>query len=219
MEIIPVIDIAGGRAVAGRSGEREKYEALKSIYADSSDPVEIARNMPFKRLYAADLDGVMKGKPDLRLLKLLGSIKEVLTDIGIRRYEDYIALRGVGVTPIVATETLADATRLKEMLDRGAIVSIDVKWGKVLSPFLSGDIKEAFEFFRREGASKFIFLDISAVGTMAGNRFDFLRRLELVGIEVMVGGGITQGDLDHLKNLGVSGALVGTALHRGFLTP
>ncbi len=219
MELIPAIDIAGGKAVAGRSGERENYKELRSIYADSSDPLEIAKNLPFKRLYVADLDGITRVKPDLELLKKLGSIKEVMADIGIRVYEDYLILQGLRVTPIVATETLAGARGLKEMLDGGAAVSIDMKLGKVLSRFLTSDAGDAFEFFRREGASKFIFLDISAVGTLGGGKFGFLRNIDFGGAEVMVGGGIVADDIPILEAMGVNAVLVGTALHRGLIKP
>ncbi|MDI6655580.1 MAG: HisA/HisF family protein, partial [Candidatus Hydrothermarchaeota archaeon] len=38
MEIIPVLDIMHGKAVSGKSGERKKYQELKTVFASSPDP-------------------------------------------------------------------------------------------------------------------------------------------------------------------------------------
>ncbi|MEE8167611.1 MAG: HisA/HisF-related TIM barrel protein [Candidatus Hydrothermarchaeales archaeon] len=216
MEIIPVLDVMGERAVAGKSGERETYSELKTIFSDSSDPVGIAETLPFDRLYVADLDGIMRGEPDLKLLDRLSRVKKVLVDIGIRDYKDFQKLDPLDVDVIVATETLKSPDRLQDML-HGAIVSIDMKDRKVLSPFLPEEVSEAFDFLKNMDAKRFIFLDISSVGTLTGNRFDFLRALDWSSEEITVGGGITGDDLKVLEEMGVKGALVGTALHRGLI--
>ena len=45
LEIIPVLDLMNSVAVSGKSGNRETYTPLKTIYASSSDPVEIANSL------------------------------------------------------------------------------------------------------------------------------------------------------------------------------
>ncbi len=50
MEIIPVIDMMKGVAVSGKSGRRDEYLPLKTIFCDSSDPIEIASSIPSKKL-------------------------------------------------------------------------------------------------------------------------------------------------------------------------
>ena len=45
MEIIPVLDLKSGIAVSGESGERSNYKPLKTVYSQSSNPVEIARTL------------------------------------------------------------------------------------------------------------------------------------------------------------------------------
>ena len=49
IEIIPVLDLKSGIAVSGKSGNRNKYKPLKTVYSSSSNPVEIARNLKEKR--------------------------------------------------------------------------------------------------------------------------------------------------------------------------
>src|SRR3972149_5735250 len=88
MEIIPVVDIRGGRAVAGKGGRREEYRDLETVFYPSPDPLEIARRMPYERLYVADLDGVVQGKPDIPLLEELAGVKKLMVDAGIRTPED-----------------------------------------------------------------------------------------------------------------------------------
>ncbi len=62
-----------------------------------------------------------------------------------------------------------------------------------------------------------IVLDLLRVGSGEGVNVDFLKNvIAEVGIDVYVGGGVRDiNDLVELKNLGVSGALVATALHTG----
>jgi phosphoribosylformimino-5-aminoimidazole carboxamide ribotide isomerase len=219
MEVIPVLDIMDGIAVAGESGRRWEYTELKSIYADTSDPLEIAMHLPHRRLYVADLDGIEKGNPNLSLLKNLGHLKSLIVDIGIKDYKDFQLARALNVDVVVATETLQEEDYIDRMIDNGCVISIDMKDGKVLSQmgFLEKPA-DAFEHFRSLGADWFIFLDISAVGTLSGSRFNFLRDIDIEDAEVIVGGGILPRDLPVLEAMGVDGVLIGTALHRGLFT-
>ena len=67
------------------------------------------------------------------------------------------------------------------------------------------------------GVSQIIVLDLARVGSGEGVNLDFLKRvIAEVGVEVYVGGGVRDiNDLIELKELGVSGALIATALHSG----
>ena len=59
LEIIPVIDLMNSVAVSGKSGNRSTYTPLQTIYASSSDPMEIATSLKranAKEMYIADLD-------------------------------------------------------------------------------------------------------------------------------------------------------------------
>src|SRR4051812_48567999 len=62
MDVIPVIDVGHGQAVAAVGGHRANYRPLQSPLAAGSDPVEVARGFtalfPFRVLYVADLDGI-----------------------------------------------------------------------------------------------------------------------------------------------------------------
>lgn len=216
MEIIPVIDVMNGIAVSGKSGRREEYTELKTVFADSCDPVEIAKNLPFKRLYVADLDGIMKGAPNLKMLEELSRIRQLMVDVGIRNLKDYNRISNLDADVIVGSETLCDFKTL-ETISRerqGLIFSIDIKDKRVMSPFLPHDPIETFELLVNR-IKRFMILNISSVGTLSAD-FSLLDRLKIPGVEVYYGGGIKKENINKLKKIEISGVLVGTALHKGF---
>ena len=71
--------------------------------------------------------------------------------------------------------------------------------------------------FKEMGVSNVIVLDLTRVGSDEGVNVDFLKKaLEKKTLDVYVGGGVRDiKDLVELKDLGVCGVLVATALHSG----
>jgi phosphoribosylformimino-5-aminoimidazole carboxamide ribotide isomerase len=101
-------------------------------------------------------------------------------------------------------------------------VSVDLKEGKMLS--LSEAIKsmDTLSFTQKlagRGISHIILLDLGRVGTEHGINSAVLEDiLEKTSLEVLVGGGITGiQELEELRKLSVSGALIATILHNGKL--
>jgi phosphoribosylformimino-5-aminoimidazole carboxamide ribotide isomerase len=215
MEVIPVLDIMGGIAVSGKSGRRDEYTSLKTVFADSSIPLEIAENLPYKKLYVADLDGIMKGTPDIEMLGELCKIKNVMVDAGIKNIDDYGRISHIDADIILGSETLQDLETLVAIKKEAEVVfSIDIKDGKLMSPFLPREPFEAFALLKNK-VKRFIILNISSVGTLSSD-FSFLEKFILPDVEIYYGGGIKKEDIEKLKKIGVSGVLVGTALHKGF---
>jgi phosphoribosylformimino-5-aminoimidazole carboxamide ribotide isomerase len=214
MEIIPVIDLMKGKAVAGKSGKREEYKELKTVFADKPDPIEIARNLPYERLYVADLDGIVHGVPDINLLKKLAKEKKIMADIGIRTLEDFEKISKLVHEVVVGTETLRDVKTLENILrkDKDILLSIDIKDGKVISRFLPKEPNKALKFLEKKGVARFIILNISCVGTLRAQYINIK-----TNAEVYVGGGIGRKDLKKLRKMGIAGVLIGTALHQGLL--
>jgi phosphoribosylformimino-5-aminoimidazole carboxamide ribotide isomerase len=97
---------------------------------------------------------------------------------------------------------------------------LDFKGDKVLVKLGFDGCKEPMcllREFKEMGVSGAIVLDLARVGSGEGVNVDFLKEVfEQVAIDVFVGGGVWDiEDLVELKNLGVSGVLVATALHSG----
>ncbi|MEE8401483.1 MAG: HisA/HisF-related TIM barrel protein [Candidatus Hydrothermarchaeaceae archaeon] len=217
MEIIPVIDIKNGIAVSGKSGLREKYTGLKTIFATSPDPVEIVKKLPFKRLYVADLDGIMRGDPNHKMLEELSRLRKLMVDAGIRTIEDYHRISGLDAEIIIGSETLRDFRTLDAIYSehKNIIFSVDIKDGKVMSHFLPPKPNDAVELLL-DRIKRLLILDISSVGTLSLN-FSLLEPLKGHDLEFYYGGGIKKEDIKNLKKMGIEGALVGTALHQGLM--
>jgi phosphoribosylformimino-5-aminoimidazole carboxamide ribotide isomerase len=218
VEIVPVLDIRGGVAVSGRSGNRETYRPLQTVFSEGSNPIEIAENLPFSRLYVADLDGIVGERPDTKKLKNLSEITNVMADIGVREYEDLQVFRELKCDIILGTETVSGVNIINDALKqfgRRIIVSIDIKDGFVLSSFLPKRPADAYYSLTDLGVERIIFLDISAVGTGKSD-FSFIKDLNKPG-EILLGGGIAKKDIRSMEELNVEGVLVGTALHKGEL--
>ena len=223
MKIIPVLDIMHGRAVHAVRGERHSYRELKSIFAESSSPVEIARNLPYPELYVADLDAIMHRSPNLEILEKLASLKKVLLDYGVRSEDELELASQLSCIPVIGTET----AQSMEVFEAGVVrwgeelfASLDVKAGKVLSPFLPASPVDAFKVLQKVGVARIIYLDLSRVGTLDSAPWEALRRIikrKKEKTRVYAAGGIKKEDMPELKKLGISGALIGTALHKGML--
>jgi phosphoribosylformimino-5-aminoimidazole carboxamide ribotide isomerase len=100
------------------------------------------------------------------------------------------------------------------------VVSLDLKGNKVLVKLGFDGCSDVFcllKQFKEMGVSQMIVLDLLRVGSGEGVDIDFLKKvIAEVGIDVYVGGGVRNiNDLVELRNIGVSGALVATALHTG----
>ncbi|WP_456475603.1 HisA/HisF-related TIM barrel protein [Candidatus Pyrohabitans sp.] len=222
-KIIPVLDIMQGRAVHAVRGERHRYRELKSIFAESSSPVEIARNLPYPELYVADLDAIMHRSPNLEVLEKLASLKKVLLDYGVRSEDELELASQLGCIPVIGTET----AQSMEVFEAGVAVwgeelfaSLDVKDNEVLSPFLPASPIDAFKVLEKVGATNIIYLDISRVGTLGSAPWEALKQVlkqKKEKTRVYPAGGIKKEDMPELKKLGISGLLVGTALHKGLL--
>ncbi|MEM1514696.1 MAG: HisA/HisF-related TIM barrel protein [Candidatus Bathyarchaeia archaeon] len=233
MKVIPVIDILNGVAVHAVRGERERYRPLKSVLCKLTDPICVARAFKeagFTKLYIADLDAILRGTSNLDVLKQINSrIKlDMMIDAGINTIEKARLFLNLGISNIViGTETLPNLYFIEEVLREldaeKVVISIDIMGSEILS--ISEEIRrykprELAEKLEEIGITKLIILDLKRVGSETGVHLTLLREIvESTTSEVFAGGGIRDiKDLEDLEKIGVSGALVATALHKGTIT-
>ncbi|MGQ9545374.1 MAG: HisA/HisF family protein [Candidatus Bathycorpusculaceae bacterium] len=234
MKVVPVIDILNGVAVHAIRGEREKYKPLKSVLCKSANPIHIARTFEavgFTDLYIADLDAILGKQPNLNVLKRIRAEVNlnVMVDACINTIERAEKLLETCASSIViGTETLKELSFVEKALKNfGAervVVSIDMIENEILS--MSESIKRhkpapLAETLQKMGVAKVIILDIKRVGSEQGVNLSLVKEIvERTNLEVLTGGGIRNiTDLEELSKIGVSGALVATALHKGAITP
>ena len=232
MKVIPVIDVLNNVAVHGKRGERNKYKPLKSGLFVSKNPVTIAsffESMGFTGLYLADLDSILGNSINLNLFKQIAQTTNLdfMVDSATSNLSRAKELIDANVPKVViGSETLDSLDFVKQVVDvfgeNKVIVSIDQKDGKLLSKSSVISFMDVFSFLNKLeklGVTQIIFLDLGRVGTEYGVDMQFIQKI--VGnndFDVIVGGGIRNfTELEELNRIGITGALVATALHDGTL--
>jgi phosphoribosylformimino-5-aminoimidazole carboxamide ribotide isomerase len=234
LKIIPVIDVLNGIVVHAVRGRRKEYQPLKSKLCASTDPVDVAATLKalgFSELYVADLDAIAGRHPNLSMFKRIVDKTglRLMVDAGITSLKTAEELLGNGVSKvIIGTETLPSASLVAEAVKsfgtEKVMVSLDLMNGQVLSKFELGALVEPMALLRKfqnMGVSQIIVLDLAKVGSGEGVNTQFLKEVARnIKAEVYVGGGVRGvKDLVTLKDLGVFGVLVATALHSGKISP
>jgi phosphoribosylformimino-5-aminoimidazole carboxamide ribotide isomerase len=235
MHILPVLDLIGGRVVRGVGGRREEYRPVESQLVSSSEPQAVARafadRFGLTDLYLADLDAIAGAAPAWDVYRALCDAGfRLWVDAGVRELGRTLDLAAGWIDGVVlGLETLAGPEVLARSVERlgGKVVfSLDLRGGQPLgdrAAWRDGDAYSTAAEAVRAGVRRMIVLDLARVGGGAGLGTESLcARLaaEHSAVEVYAGGGV--GGLDDLRRLrdsGVRGALVASALHDGRLRP
>ena len=220
--IIFVLDVLNGIAVHAKRGERAKYRPVQgSRICDSSSPLDIISALKPREVYIADLDRLQHTGDNFELIKRISGIVKTMADIGAESMKDVEKCAGIADTVILGTET-ASFNLIKNATGAfpGRInVSIDIKDGRVLTKDKSMMMRpqELVGRLNDHDVKDIIVLDLNKVGTGAGIDTDFLRNIaEASAHSVLAGGGIRDmSDINALEEIGISGALVATAVHEG----
>jgi phosphoribosylformimino-5-aminoimidazole carboxamide ribotide isomerase len=230
LKVIPVIDILDGVAVHAVRGRRSKYQRLKSVLCASADPLDVAlafKMLGFNELYIADLDAIMTGRPKFSVLQQMADATglRLMVDAGIADLERAEkVLKSHVAKVIIGTETLPSISfvgeAIKSLGNECVVVSLDLKGEKVISGFELGNLSSPLDVLRelqRMGVEHVIVLDLARVGSGEGVNMALLKEaLKNQKIKVFVGGGVRDiEDLVELRDVGVFGVLVATALHSG----
>jgi phosphoribosylformimino-5-aminoimidazole carboxamide ribotide isomerase len=225
MEIIPAIDIRGGRCVRLYQGDYGQETVF------DEDPVTVALmwySQGARWLHVIDLDGAVAGEPEN--MEAIGKITEesgLLIELGggIRQEEVAERLLGQGVRRIILGTAAIENRQLVERLCRrfgqAIAVSLDSRDGKIaIHGWQKNTVTEVLQLSQEmveAGVRRFIYTDIRRDGTLTEPNFDMIERLVAeTNVPVMVAGGIAR--LDHLrriKQLGAEGAIIGKALYTG----
>jgi len=237
VRLIPVLDVRGGVVVRAVAGQRAAYRPLESVLTASTDPVEVAQDLwqalGMAELYVADLDAIEEGGYNGRVAPRVAEVAawaervgvRLLLDAGVGTVEAARALsRARQATVVVGTETLgqpADLANIVAALGAGQVVgSLDLRGGAVLSPvadLASCTPEQAASQLASQGIQELLVIDLARVGTRSGlPSYLGLIAHAWPGLSVLAGGGVrTSEDLRALRESGVAGALVATALHDG----
>ena len=226
MEVIPAIDLRGGKCVRLYQGDY----ARETVYSD--DPLDTALrwvDMGASRLHIVDLDGARDGMPaNLNAVERIAGAVDVPLHLGggIRDRDTARAAIGAGVSRIMlGTAAVEDAELIRSLLSEfGAesiIVSVDAKDGMVaLRGWTEGSGALATELvadMAAQGVLRFLYTDISRDGTLTEPNFDGVSALVNQGdIRLIAAGGIASvAHLERLAEIGAEAAVVGRAIYTG----
>ena len=217
MKIIPVIDLLGGQAVHAVKGQRAHYQPLKSSLCSGCEPFEVAnallKQSHSQTLYIADLDALMGNGPQTELIndlqaKLPGI--ELWLDSG---YPVHTAARP-GLKAVIGSESLSssDWAELQGHDFGNWILSLD---------FFNGAPKGYAGILTQPESwpDHVIVMSLDQVGSFDGPdwpRLENILALAPARCQLIAAGGIRhQADILRLSSIGVSVALVASALHAG----
>jgi phosphoribosylformimino-5-aminoimidazole carboxamide ribotide isomerase len=225
MEVIPSIDLKGGRCVRLYQGDYAKETVF------SNDPVGTAQrweSLGASRLHVVDLDGAASGEPrHLTVVAKIAATLRIPVQVGggIRRMEMIDQYMKAGIKRVVLGTAAVENTELvKEAclaFGDAIVLGVDARDGFVAvrgwqdkTSALAADLIQQMEAL---GARRFIYTDIARDGTLTEPNFQAIAELMAKARSpIIASGGVTS--IDHLRRLsqlGVEGAIIGRALYTG----
>jgi phosphoribosylformimino-5-aminoimidazole carboxamide ribotide isomerase len=230
-EILPAIDLRGGRVVRLRQGDFDRETAYETRPATVAEGFARAGA---RWLHVVDLDGARSGVPAhgvviAEIVAAVGEATSVEVAGGLRDETSVAAaLESGAARAIVGTAALADPAFAGRLIDahgpRRVAVAIDVRDGRAVGHGWATDAKgvaaaDAIHRLADVGVETFEVTAIERDGLLEGPNlvlYERLVRLER-GAIVASGGVTTLDDLRAVRAIGCTGAIVGRALYEGRL--
>lgn len=228
MQIYPAVDIKNGKCVRLKQGNFDNV----TIY--EQNPVKAAQNwieQGATYLHIVDLDGAKQGNSENE--KIIADIVKlsdvpVQTGGGVRSLEDIERKLSKGVSRVILGTIAVKQQELvqKAVQKFGAdkiVVGIDAKQGKVaIAGWEEVSNISALELcftMKKYGVKTIIYTDIAKDGMMSGVNLESTKEMiQKTGMNIIASGGISSmQDLENVKNINVSGVIVGKALYQGAL--
>lgn len=215
MQIIPVIDLLNGAVVHAQQGQRHTYQPIKSLLTHSSKPLDIVAALlnvyPFSQLYIADLNAIQQSGDNFNVIRTISQKFPQLKlwiDAGIH-YSQFIPHSSV----ILGSENfskLESFLAIKNQQIGNFILSLDFMPNSYQGP---AELLESSQHWPQD----VIVMSLQNVGANQGANANLMQKMLALasGKNLYAAGGIRNAeDLVALKNMGIHGALIATALHQ-----
>ncbi|MBQ5909958.1 MAG: 1-(5-phosphoribosyl)-5-[Bacteroidaceae bacterium] len=227
IELIPAIDIIGGRCVRLSQGD---YERQTTYDAEPADMVKRFADCGVKRVHVVDLDGAKAAQPEnLPTLEKMAGIDGVniewggglKTETAVRQVFDAGAAYAI-VGSVAAKQPDLFTTWLNAFGAERMVLGADVREGKVSVSGWQEDlnlgIEALIDTFQPHGLRQVICTDISRDGMLQGPSFDLYTQLQTAypDIDFTVSGGISSmDDIRRLDSLNLRKVIIGKAIYEG----
>ena len=240
MQLIPVIDLMRGQVVHAKRGNRKHYQALQSTLCDSHCPLVVVDALfklyPFSTIYIADLDAILGLGDHTEMIAQISRAYPTINfwlDCGIRQvnarslyaYENTDsnktgAENNANIRVVIGSENIAnlqDYRAISYACESSHVLSLDYSATSALG---ITELHQSARFWPDDT----ICMTLNAVGAEQGvdiERITMLNQLNAARKKpsnLYVAGGVrNRADLELIAEMGMSGALVATALHNGSL--
>ena len=225
MNIIPAIDLIGGKAVRLMKGDYNRV----TVYHDH--PEEVAKSFEQQGaqfLHIVDLDGAKDGNTaNFETIRKIVQSTTLSVEVGggIRSLETVKKYADLGVSRvIIGTAAVTDPQFLEEAMRQypdHIAVGIDIKDGMVaIKGWLETSSVFCEDFFAEMqalGVRTVICTDVSKDGAMKGTNLSLYRILSRrFSVDIVASGGVSSlEDVKALREMGLYGAIVGKAYYTG----
>ena len=225
MEIIPAVDIKGGKCVRLYQGDYFKETVF------SENPVDVAmgwKAQGARRLHVIDLDAAAAGEPqNVKVTQDIVSQVALPVQLGggIRNESTVTKLLDKGIDRLILGTVAVENAELVRSLCRkygeAIVVGIDARDGYVATHgWMQGTNIKALELGLRMadlGVKRIIYTDIKRDGTLTEPGFEAIAEMvKGLNLPIIAAGGISKlSHLKKLKEIGVEGAIVGRAIYTG----
>lgn len=226
MEVIPAVDIRGGKAVRLFQGDYGR----ETVFNDS--PIEAAQrwiDIGVTRLHVVDLDGAKTGEQvNLDLVERIASISDVPVQLGggVRTIEAAQRAVDMGVDRVIVGTAALESIDFVESLcssigPERVVVGVDARDGYVaVRGWTEESTTPADDLIARMeeiGVLRFVYTDIARDGTRTEPNFQQVEELLCNSkLKMLVAGGVSH--IEHIRrlaDLGAEGAIIGTAAYTG----
>ncbi len=230
MQLIPAIDLMGGRIVRLSRGEAKTAK----VYDQFGGPAETAkrwRDEGASKLHIIDLDAAFgKGNNHEVIAKIAKNIAlPIQVGGGIRDYETAEKLFKTGISQVILgalafSDPPAIAKIQQNFGAESVIIALDNKDGKVMVEgwkiATAMTVQQALEKYSPLGFNRFLITSIARDGMLSGPDLQRLSQaVKYPNAKIIAAGGIGSiTDLAALKRIGVEGAVIGKALYEGRFT-
>jgi phosphoribosylformimino-5-aminoimidazole carboxamide ribotide isomerase len=229
MQIIPAIDIIGGKCVRLSEG---KFDSRKEYGIDAAEMARQFGQAGAQFLHIVDLEGAKAGRiENWTAIEGIGKIEELRFQVGggVRSETDVERLLGLGAQRVViGSLAISSPEKLKRWAERFGpeqfCIAVDIKNGELAFAGWQRTVPIQLDTFIAEmltsGFTSFLSTDVHRDGMMGGPNLDMYRNFvhTYPNAQWLASGGVDSvNNLQLLKRTGVAGAVIGKAFYEGTL--
>ena len=227
MEILPAVDLMGGKVVRLLRGD----PATKKTYEHLGDPITVAQRWESegaRYLHIVDLDAALGLGNNIEAIDGIVNAVEIPVQVGggIRSLDIARSYLKMGVGRIVlGSLAFRDPSQVRAILNSHGstrvVIALDNIKGKVVvrgwRAITEYTVEESISMFSSIGVNIFLVTAVAKDGTLMGPDLDMLNRVvHLRNVLTIAAGGISSPeDLASLNNIGIYGVVIGKALYEG----